>query len=125
MPEKRAVVRTEARLDAGDDRKPDLPSLRHLKDHEVKQLAEVRGLSVDAVRVACFEFKRVTPHTLRHAFCTHMLQNGNDVATVQQLMGHEKLETTQIYSHADKALGRSPLDGVVKHLMAVPVSLDF
>lgn len=54
--------------------------------------------------------KRVTPHTLRHAFTTHSLQNGNDIATVSDLLGHERLETTAIYAHGDAALGVSPLD---------------
>lgn len=54
--------------------------------------------------------KRVTPHTLRHAFCTHALRAGNDVATVQELMGHESLETTMIYAHGDAARGVSPMD---------------
>ena len=54
--------------------------------------------------------KRVTPHTLRHAYCTHSLRAGNDAATVQELMGHDSLETTMIYAHADHSRGVSPLD---------------
>lgn len=54
--------------------------------------------------------KRITPHTLRHAFATHAMRAGNDVRTVQELMGHECLETTMIYLHADAARGTSPLD---------------
>lgn len=54
--------------------------------------------------------KRVTPHTLRHAYCTHSLQSGNDAPTVQALMGHDDLNTTMIYGHADAARGVSPLD---------------
>lgn len=56
--------------------------------------------------------KRITPHTLRHAFATHAMRNGNDVRTVQGLLGHECLETTMIYLHGDAARGVSPLDGV-------------
>lgn len=58
--------------------------------------------------------KRVTPHTLRHAFVTHALQNGNDLATVKDLVGHEDVNTTMIYAHGDAARGVSPLDGVVR-----------
>lgn len=54
--------------------------------------------------------KRVTPHTLRHAFATHAMQAGNDIKTVQDLLGHESLETTMIYLHGDAARGVSPLD---------------
>lgn len=54
--------------------------------------------------------KRVTPHTLRHAFATHAMQAGNDPRTVQDLLGHESLETTMIYLHGDAARGVSPLD---------------
>lgn len=54
--------------------------------------------------------KRVTPHTLRHAFATHAMQAGNDIKTVQDLLGHESLETTMIYLHSDAARGVSPLD---------------
>jgi site-specific recombinase XerD len=54
--------------------------------------------------------RRVTPHTLRHAFATHAMRAGNDVATIQQLLGHESIETTMIYLHGDAARGVSPLD---------------
>jgi integron integrase len=62
-----------------------------------------------AVRAAGI-LKPVTPHTLRHAFCTHALRSGNDPATVQELMGHDSLETTMLYAHGDHARGISPLD---------------
>jgi integron integrase len=85
-----------------------------------------------AVRAAGIT-RRVTPHTLRHAFATHALRAGNDIKTVQDLLGHEHLDTTMIYLHGDSARGVSPLDlpaaalaAPVPHLpQAFPAALNF
>ncbi len=59
--------------------------------------------------------RRVTPHTFRHCFSTHLMDNGLEVRFIQELLGHKDIKTTMIYTHVtNRHIGqiRSPLDNL-------------
>lgn len=58
----------------------------------IKRLTEKAGIS-----------KNVSPHTFRHSFATHLMENGADLRAIQQMLGHESITTTEVYTHIDKS----------------------
>ena len=58
----------------------------------IKQLAEKIGLD-----------KNISPHTFRHSFATHLVEGGADLRAVQEMLGHESITTTEIYTHLDRS----------------------
>jgi integron integrase len=82
-------------------------TMRHHIDESLLQKA------VRAAAKAAGVQKHVTPHTFRHSFATHLLQNGYDIRTIQELLGHKDVKTTMIYTHVLQRGGlavKSPLD---------------
>jgi len=64
----------------------------------IKELAEVTGLK-----------KNISPHTFRHSFATHLVEGGADLRAVQEMLGHESITTTEIYTHLDREYLKSTI----------------
>ncbi|HEX2167332.1 MAG TPA: integron integrase [Longimicrobiales bacterium] len=89
------------------------PETGQQRRHHLHESSVQRAVS-QAARTAGMS-KRVTCHTFRHSFATHLLQSGYDIRTIQELLGHRQVETTMIYTHVlNGGPGvRSPLDALL------------
>lgn len=65
----------------------------------IKELAQKAGIK-----------KNISPHTFRHSFATHLVENGADLRAVQEMLGHESITTTEIYTHLDRGFLRKTLE---------------
>ena len=64
----------------------------------IKDLARIAGIRTS-----------INPHTFRHSFATHLIEGGADLRAVQEMLGHESITTTEIYTHLDRDYLRSTL----------------
>ncbi|MBI2664420.1 tyrosine-type recombinase/integrase [Candidatus Woesearchaeota archaeon] len=111
----RLIILSDGLISAIKDYMPDMSENRLLLTNKKGQPMTARNVQKIVARAALKAGirKKVSPHTLRHSFATHLLESGTDIRKIQELLGHANLQTTQIYTRVsteELKKVKSPLD---------------
>lgn len=97
--------RNEIKIKNGEE---DMLFVSHQRGKRVSRITVFHNLKLYALRAGIE--KNISPHTFRHTFATHLLEGGANLRAIQQMLGHEKLGTTQLYTHIDRTFLREQID---------------
>lgn len=97
--------RNEINIKRGEE---DMLFVSHQRGKRVSRITVFHNLKIYVQRAGIE--KNISPHTFRHTFATHLLEGGANLRAIQQMLGHEKLGTTQLYTHIDRTFLREQID---------------